>query len=98
MAVLGKQCIEKQWKQIKSINFIFLGSKITSDGDYSHEIKRHLLFGKKAITDLDSVLKSRDITLPTKVHIVKAMIFPKAVYGCGIWTIKKAGHQRIDAF
>ena len=78
--------------------FIFLGSKITSDGDYSHEIKRHLPFGKKAITDLDSVLKSRDITLPTKVHIVKAMIFPKAVYGCGIWTIKKAGHQRIDAF
>ena len=78
--------------------FIFLDSKITSDGDCSHEIKRHLLFGRKAITDLDSVLKSRDITLPTKVHIVKAMIFPKATYGCEIWTTKKAGHRRIDAF
>ena len=73
-------------------DFIFLVSKITSDGDCSHEIKRHLLFGRKAITDLDSVLKSRDIILPTKVHIVKAMIFPKAMYGCEIWTIKKAGH------
>ena len=73
-------------------DFTFLGSEITSDGDCSHEIKRHLLFGRKAITDLDSVLKSRDIILPTKVHIVKAMIFPKAMYGCEIWTIKKAGH------
>ena len=73
-------------------DFIFLVSKITSDGDCSHEIKRHLLFRRKAITDLDSVLKSRDIILPTKVHIVKAMIFPKAMYGCEIWTIKKAGH------
>ena len=79
-------------------DFIFLVSKITSDGDCSHEIKRHLLFGRKAITDLGSVLKSRDITLPTKVHIVKAMIFPKATYGCEIWTTKKAGHRRIDAF
>ena len=86
----------KQRKQCQTL--FWGGSKITEDGDCSHEIKRHLLFGKKAITDLDSVLKSRDITLPTKVHIVKAMIFPKAVYGCGIWTIKKAGHQRIDAF
>ena len=73
-------------------DFIFLSSKITVDGDCNHEIKRHLLFGRKAITDLDSVLKSRDIILPTKVHIVKAMIFPKAMYGCEIWTIKKAGH------
>ena len=71
---------------------IFLGSKITADVDCSHEIKRHLLLGRKAITDLDSVLKSRDITLPTKVHIVKAIIFPKAMCGCESWTIKKAGH------
>ena len=72
------------------IDYIFLGSKITADGDYSHEIKRHLLLGRKAMTNLDSVLKSRDITLPTKVHIVKAMVFPVVVYGCESLTIKKA--------
>ena len=78
-------------------DFIFLGSKITADGDCSHEIKRHLLLGRKAMTNLD-ILKSRDITLPTKVHLVKAMVFPVVVYGCESWTIKKAEHQRIDAF
>ena len=79
-------------------NFIFLGSKITVDGDCSHEIKRHLLLGRKAMTNLDSMLNSRDITLLTKVHTIKAMVFPVVMYGCEIWTIKKAGHQRIDAF
>ena len=79
-------------------DFIFWGSKITADGDCSHEIKRRLLLGRKAISNLDSILKSRDITLPTKVHIVKAMVFPVVIYGCESWTIKKAEHQRIDAF
>ena len=79
-------------------DFIFLGSKITADGDCSHEIKRHLLFGRKAITNLDSILKSRDITLPTKVCLVKAMVFPVVVYGCESWTVKKAEQQRTDAF
>ena len=79
-------------------DFIFLGSKITVDGDCSHEIKRHLLPGRKAMTNLDSILKSRHITLPTKVHIVKAMVFPVVMYGCQSWTIKKAKRQRIDAF
>ena len=80
-------------------DFIFLGSKITADGDCSHEIKRHLLLGRKAMINLDSILKSRDITLPTKVHLVKAMVFPAVVmYGCESWTKKKAEHQRIDAF
>ena len=78
--------------------FIFLGCKITADGDYSHEIKRRLLFGRKVITNLDSMLKSRDITLPTKVCLVKAMVFPVVMYGCESWTIKKAECQRIDAF
>ena len=78
-------------------DFIFLGSKITADGDCSHEIKRHLLLGRKAVTNLDSRLKSRDITLPTKVHLVKAMVFPVVMYGCESWTIKKAECQRIDA-
>ena len=78
-------------------DFIFLGSKITADSNCSHEIKRRLLLGRKAMTNLDSVLKSRDITLPTKVHIVKAMVFPVFIYGCESWTIKKAEHQRIDA-
>ena len=73
-------------------NFIFLGSKITADGDCSHEIKRCLLLGRKAMTNLDSILKSRDITLLTKVHLVKAMVFPVVVYGCKSWTIKKAEH------
>ena len=76
--------------------FIFLGSKITADGDCTHEIKRHLLLGRKIMTNLDSILKSRDIALPTKVHLVKATVFPVVVYGCKSWTVKKAG--RIDAF
>ena len=80
------------------IDAIFLGSKITADGDCSHEIKRYLLLGRKAMTNLDSILKSRDITLPTKVRLVIAMVFPVAMYGCESWTIKKAEHQRIDAF
>ena len=78
--------------------FIFLSSKITADGDCSHEMKRHLLLGRNAMTNLDSILKSRDITWPTKVHKVKAMAFPVVVYRCESWTIKKAEHQRIDAF
>ena len=79
-------------------DFIFLGSKITADGDCSHEIKRCLLLGRKVMTDLDSLLKSRDITLPTKVCLVKATVFPVVMYGCESWTIKKAESQRIDAF
>ena len=79
-------------------DFIFLGSKITADSDNSHEIRRRLLLGRKAMTNLDSVLKNRDITLPTKVHIVKAMVFPVVTYGCENWTIKKAENQKIDAF
>ena len=79
-------------------NFIFLGSKFTADGDCSHEIKRHLLLGKTAMTNLDNILKSRDITLPTKVRLVKAMVFPVVVYGGESWTIKKAEYRRIDAF
>ena len=78
--------------------FIFLGSKITADGDCSHEIKRCLLLARKAMTNLDSKLKSRDVTLPTKVHLVKAIFFPVVMYGCESWTLKKAEHQRIDAF
>ena len=78
--------------------FLFLGSKITADGDCSHEIRRRLLLGKKAMTNLDTVLKSGDITLLTKVYIVKAMVFPVVMYGCECWTVKKAEHQRIDAF
>ena len=78
-------------------HFIFGGSKITADGDCSHEIKRHLLLGSKVMTNLDSIFKSRDITLPTKVHLVKAMVFPVVMYGCKSWTIKKAEPQRIDA-
>ena len=79
-------------------DFIFWGSKITADGDCSHEIKRRLFFGKRTMTNLDSILKSRDITLPTKVHQVKAMVFPVVMYRCESWTIKKADHQRTDAF
>ena len=79
-------------------DFLFLGSKVTMDGDCSHEIRRRLLLGRKAMTNLDRVLKSRDITLPTKVHIVKAMVFPVVMYGCESWTIKKAERQTIDAF
>ena len=90
----------KQWKQLSKevdgetletvADFIFLGSKITPDGDCSHEIKRHLLLGKKVMTNLDNILKSRDITLPTKVRLVKAMVFPVIMYGCESWTVKKA--------
>ena len=79
-------------------DFIFLGSRITADGDCSHEIKRRLLLGRKLMTNLDSILKNRDITLPTKVWIVMAMVFPVVVYGCESWTIKKAERRRIDAF
>ena len=79
-------------------DFIFLGSKITADGDCSHEIKRRLLLGRKAMTNLDRILKSRDITLPTKVRLVKAMVFPVVMYGCESWTIKKAERQRTDVF
>ena len=85
----------KQWKVA---DFILGGSKITADGECSHEIKRHLLLGKKAMTNLDSILKSRDITLPTKVHLVKAMVFLVVMYRCESWTIKKAGHWRINVF
>ena len=85
----------KQWKQWQTI---FLGSKITADGDYSHEIKRHLLLERKIMTYLDSIVKSRDITLPTKVHLIKAVVFPVVMYGCESWTVKKAEHWRIDAF
>ena len=83
----------KQWKQCQ----IFLGSKITADGDCSHEIKRRLLLGRKVMTNVDSILKSRDITLPTKVHLVKAMVFPVVMCGCESWTVKKAERRRIDA-
>ena len=79
-------------------DFILGGSKITVDGDCSHEIKRHLLLGRKVMTNLDSILKSRDITFPTKVHLVKAMVFSVVMYGCESWTVKKAERQRIDAF
>src|SRR5574337_800388 len=79
-------------------DFIFGGSKISADGDCSHEIKRRLLLGRKIMTNLDSILKSRDITLPTKVHLVKAMVFPAVMYGCESWTVKKAECRRIDAF
>ena len=79
-------------------DFIFLGSKITADGNCSHEIKRRLLLGRKAMTNLDSILKSRDITLSTKVHLVKAMVFPVVMYGCESWIVKKAEHRKIDAF
>ena len=85
----------KQWKVA---DFIVLGSKITADGDCSHEIKRRLLLGREVMTNLDSIVKSRDITLPTKIPLVKAMVFPVVIYGCESWTIRKAEHQRIDAF
>ena len=82
----------------KLLDFTFLGSKITADGDCSHKIKSHLLLGKKFMASLDSILKSRDITLPTKVYLFKAMVFPVVMYGCESWTVKKAEHRRIDAF
>ena len=85
------------WETVETETFVF-GSKIIADGECSHEIKRHLLLGRKAMTNPDSILKSRDITLPTNVHLVKAIVFPVVMYGCESWTIKKAEHQRIDAF
>ena len=86
-------------KRLETVaDFIFLGSKITEDGDCSHEIKRHLLLGRKVMTNLDSILESRDITLPTKVRLVKAMVFPVVMYGCESWTVKKAEHRKIDDF
>ena len=88
----------KQWKQCQIFFFFLFGSKITADGDCSHEIKRRLLLGRKVMSNLDSILKSRDITLPTKVGIVKAMVFPVVMYRCESWTIKKAECQRTDAF
>ena len=87
------------WETMETVTaFIFSGSKITADGDCSHEIKRHLLLERKAMTNLDSILKSRDITLPTKVHLLKAMVFPVVMYGCESWTIKKAEFRRIHVF
>ena len=86
----------RQWKQ--GLTFILGGSKITAEGDCSHEIKRHLLLGRKVMTNLDSILKSRDITLSTNIHLVKAVVFPEVICGCESWTIKKAEHRRIDAF
>ena len=94
-SLLHGKYIGKQWKQYQTI---FLGSKITADGDCSHEIKRRLLLGRKVRTNLNSTLKSRDITLPTKVCLVKATVFPVIMYGCESWTVKKAEHQRVDAF
>ena len=88
--------MEKQWKTVA--DFILGGSKITEDGDCSHEIKRHLLLGRKVLINLDNILKSRDITLSTKVHLVKAIVFPMVMYGCESWTVKKADFRRIDAF
>ena len=89
----------KQWKQCQTVFWWWWGgSKITADGDYSHEIKRSLLLGRKVMTNLDSTFKSRDITLPTKVHLVKAIVFPVVMYGCESWTVKKAEHRSIDAF
>ena len=88
--------MEKQWKQWQTL--YFWGSKITADSDWSHEIKRHLLLGRQVMTNLDSILKRKDITLSTKVHLVKAMVFPVFMDGCKSWTIKKAECQKIDAF
>ena len=90
---------ERDGETVETVSdFIFWGSKITANGDCSHEIKRRLLLGRKVMTNLDSTFQSRDITLPTKVHLVKAMVFPVVMYGCESWTVKKAEHQRIDAF
>ena len=93
------QVILSYGETVKTVtDFIFLDSKITADGDYSHEINRHLLLERKVMTNLDSIFKSRDITLPTKVRVVKAMVFPAVMCGCESWTVKKAEHRRIDAF
>ena len=96
---LHMEIFNLMWEKVETVTyFIFLGSKITADSDYSHEIKRYLLLGRKVMTNLDRVLKSRDNTLLTKVHIVKAMVFPVVMYGCESWTVKKAECQRMDAF
>ena len=87
-----------RYPEVRSLDHIFLGSEITADGDCSHEIKRRFLLGRKVMTNLDSIFKSRDITLPTKVRLVKAMVFPVVMYGCESWAVKKAEHWRIDAF
>ena len=94
--ITSRQMDEETMETVR--DFIWRGSKITADGDCSHAIKRHLLLGRKAMTNLESILKSRDITLPTNVHIVKAMVFPIVMYGCENWTVKKAEHQRTDVF
>ena len=99
ITTLGTRALESGKSEFKSwFQWFSLGSKITADGDWIHEIKRHLLLGRKVMTKLDSILKSKDITLPTKVHLVKAMVFPVVMYGCESWTTKKAEHQRTDAF
>ena len=99
MAIRSHHCMRNRWETVETVSdFIFLGSKITADGDCSHEIKRCLLLGRKVMTNPDSILKSRDITLPTKVHLVKAMVFPVVMYGCESWTLKKAECRKIDAF
>ena len=98
MSKILNDCISLKQEWATVADFIFLGSKITVDGDCSHEIKRRLLLGRKAMTNLDSILKSRHITLPTKVHLVKATVFPVVMYGCESWTVKKAERQRIHAF
>ena len=90
---------QTDWETVETVrDFIFFGSKITADGDCSHEIKRCLILGRKAMTNLENILKSRDFTLPTKVHLVKTMVFPVVMYGCESWTVRKAEHQKIDAF
>ena len=97
--ILGLSILNIDGETVETVSdFIFLGSKITAYGDCSHEIKRRLLLRRKVMTNLDSILKSRDITLPTKVPLVKAMVFPVVMYGCESWTVKKTEHQRIDAF
>ena len=99
MGIWSHHFMANRWGNMETVaDFIFLGSKITADGDYSHEIKRYLLLGRKVMTNLESILKSRDITLPTNIHLLKAMVFPVVMYGCESWTVKKAEHQRIDAF
>ena len=97
-SVWSHHFMANRWRNSGNSDRLFLGSKITADSDCSHEIKRHLLLGRKAMTNLDSVLKSRDITLPTKVHLIKATLFPVVMYGCASWTIKMADRQRIDVF
>src|SRR5574340_819455 len=93
-----RRVLFRSWNSVPMDDFIFLGFKVTADGDCRHEIKRCLLLRRKAMTNLDSILKSRDITLPTKICLVKAMVFPVVIYGCESWTIKKAEHRRINAF